>query len=48
LHTGDRYLLFGSDQAAMKAQFTSFFSEQDWRANAALQVGFDLFFWFTA
>src|SRR5438874_7879691 len=36
--TGNRYLLFGSDQAAMKQQFTRFFSEQDWRANQALQT----------
>ena len=35
--TGDRYLLFGSDQAAMRQQFLSFFSEADWRANQALQ-----------
>jgi phytoene dehydrogenase-like protein len=35
--TGKRYLLFGSDQAAMKAQFESFFSAQDYRANQALQ-----------
>src|SRR5215470_9351995 len=35
--TGERYLLFGSDKAAMKAQFTSFFSEADWRANTRLQ-----------
>ena len=35
--TGKRYLLFGSDQAAMKDQFLSFFSEQDYRANQALQ-----------
>src|SRR5438132_8475665 len=35
--TGKRYLLFGSDQAAMKQQFESFFSAQDWRANQALQ-----------
>src|SRR5260370_2768372 len=35
--TGKRYLLFGSDQAAMKEQFRSFFSEQDWRANQELQ-----------
>jgi hypothetical protein len=34
-----RYLLFGSDQAAMKSQFLGFFSEQDWRANEAMQVG---------
>src|SRR5512147_777092 len=30
---GERYLLFGSDQAAMRDQFTRFFSEADWRAN---------------
>jgi phytoene dehydrogenase-like protein len=35
--TSNRYLLFGSDQAAMRAQFLSFFSEADWRANQALQ-----------
>ena len=35
--TGHRYLLFGSDQAAMKQQFLTFFSEADWRANEALQ-----------
>jgi len=35
--TGKRYLLFGSDAAAMKQQFRSFFSEQDYRANQALQ-----------
>lgn len=34
---GERYLLFGSDQAAMRDQFTRFFSEADWRANQALQ-----------
>ncbi len=27
-----RYLLFGSDQNAMREQFLSFFSEQDWRS----------------
>lgn len=32
-----RYLLFGSDTDAMRAQFQKFFSEQDWRANQALQ-----------
>jgi phytoene dehydrogenase-like protein len=38
LPTTDRgYLLFGSDQAAMKAQFLSFFSEADWRAHERLQ-----------
>jgi phytoene dehydrogenase-like protein len=35
--TGKRYLLFGSDQAAMKQQFESFFSAQDYKANQALQ-----------
>src|SRR6266404_3568586 len=33
-----RYLLFGSDAAAMKEQFLAFFSAQDWRANQALQA----------
>jgi phytoene dehydrogenase-like protein len=32
------YLLFGSDREAMKRQFTSFFSEADWRADEALQA----------
>jgi phytoene dehydrogenase-like protein len=36
--TGKRYLLFGSDQAAMKSQFESFFSTQDYQANQALQA----------
>jgi len=36
--TGKRYLLFGSDAAAMKEQFLGFFSEQDHRANQALQA----------
>jgi phytoene dehydrogenase-like protein len=36
--TGKRYLLFGSDEAAMKAQFESFFSAQDYQANRALQA----------
>lgn len=31
-----RYLLFGSDKASMRAQFLSFFSENDWKANEAL------------
>ena len=31
-----RYLLFGSDQSAMKQQFLAFFSEQDWKANEAM------------
>src|SRR5438105_2482927 len=34
--TDHRYLLFGSDQAAMREQFLAFFSEQDWRANEAM------------
>jgi phytoene dehydrogenase-like protein len=34
--TGDKYLLFGSDQNAMREQFLSFFSEADWKANQAL------------
>jgi len=36
--TGKRYLMFGSNQAEMKRQFLAFFSEQDWRANQALQT----------
>lgn len=36
--TGDRHLLFGSDSAAMQAQFREFFSEQDWLANSALNT----------
>src|SRR3954469_989927 len=36
--TGKRYLLFGSDARAMQEQFLSFFSEQDFRANQALQA----------
>src|SRR5438270_10889591 len=31
-----RYLLFGSDSAAMRAQFLEFFSEQDWKASEAM------------
>ncbi len=34
--TGKGYLLFGSDQEAMRNQFISFFSEDDWRANQML------------
>jgi phytoene dehydrogenase-like protein len=34
--TDTRYLLFGSDQEAMKRQFIDFFSEADWRANQAM------------
>jgi phytoene dehydrogenase-like protein len=35
--TGKGYLLFGSDQEAMKQQFLSFFSAQDWHAYQRLQ-----------
>ncbi|HTO97967.1 MAG TPA: NAD(P)/FAD-dependent oxidoreductase [Myxococcales bacterium] len=35
--TGKRYLLFGSDAAATKDQLIRFFSDQDFRANQALQ-----------
>ncbi|HWL84677.1 MAG TPA: NAD(P)/FAD-dependent oxidoreductase [Polyangiaceae bacterium] len=35
--TGNRYLLFGSNEAEMKEQFCSFFSEADWRAHLAMQ-----------
>src|SRR5437764_12196512 len=35
--TGKRYLLFGSDAAAMREPFVGFLSEQDFRANPALQ-----------
>lgn len=34
--TDRRYLLFGSDQAAMRQQFLTFFSENDWNANQTL------------
>jgi phytoene dehydrogenase-like protein len=34
--TDRRYLLFGSDAAAMRRQFVGFFSEQDWAANEAM------------
>ena len=34
--TDRRYLLFGSDAAAMRRQFVEFFSEQDWSANEAM------------
>jgi phytoene dehydrogenase-like protein len=33
-----RYLLFGSDANAMRDQFLKFFSEKDWKANAALNL----------
>lgn len=35
--TDNKYLLFGSEQQAMKQQFIDFFSEADWKANEALQ-----------
>ncbi|GAC1343605.1 MAG: NAD(P)/FAD-dependent oxidoreductase [Myxococcales bacterium] len=35
--TSDRYLLFGSDRAATREQFTSFFSAQDFHAHERLQ-----------
>ena len=39
LPTRDRgYLLFGSDQEALHRQFVDFFSEADWKANAALRT----------
>lgn len=41
--TGKRYLLFGSDLEAMKAQFLKFFSHQDWKASRALQVTLSIF-----
>jgi phytoene dehydrogenase-like protein len=34
--TGNKYLLFGSDQEAMRKQFASFFSAEDWVANQSL------------
>lgn len=36
--TSSRYLLFGSDRALLEKQFISFFSEQDFRANQALEA----------
>lgn len=33
-----RYLLFGSDQAALERQFKAFFSERDWLAHQRLQA----------
>lgn len=36
--TDGRYLLFGSDAEATRAQFVAFFSEADWRAHAAMQA----------
>src|SRR6187549_1162246 len=35
--TGERYLLFGSDQRELERQFTEFFSRADWEANQRLQ-----------
>lgn len=35
--TGDRYLLFGSDEQAVRRQFLEFFSRTDWQAHLALQ-----------
>src|SRR5438045_7733895 len=35
-----RYLLFGSNQAAMQRQFLQFFSKQDWDANEAMNREF--------
>jgi phytoene dehydrogenase-like protein len=34
--TGPRHLLFGSDARELERQFVAFFSEEDWRANTAL------------
>ena len=36
--TDGRYLLFGSDQEAVRRQFLQFFSAQDWRAHQAMQA----------
>lgn len=36
--TGQRYLLFGSNQAELERQFVSFFSRADWEANQRLQA----------
>src|SRR5438105_11167936 len=36
--TDRRYLLFGSDHEAMKRQFLSFFSAEDWRAHETMQT----------
>ncbi|HVJ17370.1 MAG TPA: NAD(P)/FAD-dependent oxidoreductase [Polyangiaceae bacterium] len=36
--TGQRYLLFGSDQAELERQFVAFFSRADWEANQRLQA----------
>ena len=36
--TGQRYLLFGSDQAELERQFVAFFSRADWEAHQRLQA----------
>lgn len=36
--TGNRYALFGSDNAKLRRQFIDFFSEEDWRANEAMNL----------
>ena len=36
--TDGRYLLFGSDDAELKRQFTQFFSDADWRADRAMNA----------
>lgn len=41
--TGARYLLFGSDRAATKAQMLRFFSAEDWEADQRLQAELDAF-----
>src|SRR5262249_2633855 len=35
--TDNRYLVFGSNEEETKRQFTTFFSEADWKANQAMQ-----------
>jgi len=36
--TSGKYLLFGSDKAALQEQFKAFFSDADWRAHEALEL----------
>src|SRR5215813_2016279 len=36
--TGSRYALFGSDSHELRRQFVEFFSEDDWRANEAMNA----------
>ena len=36
--TDKRYLLFGSNEAELRRQFTDFFSEADWNANQAMNA----------